>query len=114
MTPDEKNKRLAKLLGWKGLEPGNKRRPRGIWVGTPPGDVFHKPIPDYCQDLNAAWEVEEQIWKERSSNDYLIYLDRVMRNTPGCHPRNGQIEAIHATAEQRVDALILTLEQIRA
>lgn len=81
---NQKNLRLAELLGWTG------RGPNG-----------HQPVPDYCHDLNVVREVETSYLTHDQS---VIFHDRLQDATD-------EVVPFSATAEQRVDALIATLEQ---
>lgn len=59
MTYQEINEAVARKLGWDccyRLDAVGWHRKL-----TPQGNHFHEPMPDYCHDIKAAWEVVEFI-----------------------------------------------------
>lgn len=115
MTTDEKNKRLAELLGWTKHRLGA----RGELYATPPDGTWGKQItiPDYCTDLSAAHEVVMGL-PEMQRQHFGMQIWKLVCSDNGTRPiRNrrpyvwiGVSEVLAAGPELWVDALILTLE----
>jgi hypothetical protein len=87
MTNKQINEAIAKACGWE-----------------------HKPVncggADYCNDLNAMHEAEKVLapknWNNFSENWHNYYM----------HLRRGDADrAIHATARQRAEAFLRTLDK---
>lgn len=95
----EKNKRLAELLGWEteGYRYG---------YGGPPDETAPTPIPSYSTDLNAVQAVWNGLARYQKSITFSHLQDLKDSQDRGCPTW----EVMDTTAEQRVDALIKTLE----
>ena len=63
-------------------------------------------IPDYINDLNATHELELYIQKVHSSDKWLKYVDILRRDVNW----GGAAGEISATASERAEAFVLTLE----
>ena len=98
MTNDQINAAIAQACGWMDIEEctcGFKTR------GNPPWYSAHKKhIPNYCNDLNAMHEAEDEL----SGNQYMVYA-----NILGAV--EGSLFGIRATARQRAEAFLRTLEK---
>lgn len=97
----EKNKHLHRLLGWKrhNLHPA-------YWTKGDPDALVPNVsdlalMPDYCHDLNAVHSVVMGL----PADTRAAYRSRL-----GLTPMHEALAHIDASAEIRVDALILTLE----
>ena len=125
MTPEEKRIAIAETCGWKGVRSdwdaalrvyGN---PSTSLIGTPPcnqtegwdkRDSFWT-LPDYLNDLNAMHEAEKVLLvgtpKQiiHATNKYTNWLCRIL----GCLD-TALFQFAHATAAQRADAFIATLD----
>ena len=95
MTPEQQRIAIAEACGWtlyyKGAIRADGHRSE-VW-GKPP----HEALPDYLNDLNAMHEAEKVI-RERADrvDSYLDQLD-------------GAMSGVHATAAQRAEAFLKTL-----
>lgn len=61
MSPQEINEQIAKRLGWKTFASYPANDPLDFtmhWVG--PNGGLSKPLPNFCGDIGAAWEIVEQ------------------------------------------------------
>ncbi|MFA5314280.1 MAG: hypothetical protein WC375_13350 [Methanomassiliicoccales archaeon] len=110
LSPLEKKSKLLKVCGWWKLDtpkgkrwvhPYHKKRKDGILYED---DCF--PIPDYLNDLNAVSKVESRFTdtSEPSLHEYVENLVNV------CSDDFRGEKAVIASAEQRVNAILLTLE----
>ena len=93
MSNDQINAAIAKACG-------RERNPDGGWYPDNGLRVGTQAIPDYCTDLNAMHEAEDEL----SGNQYMVYalmLDAV----------EGSLFGIRATARQRAEAFLRTLEK---
>jgi hypothetical protein len=99
---------IAKWVGWRPRDEG-----AGSWYMPPPdgGTVSWKLVPDYTRDLNAMHMAEAQLG---SMNERLHYMDS-LRTVVGLgddevkHFAVEVAKLIHATAAQRAEALLRTL-----
>lgn len=128
MTPDQQRTKVAELCGWTNIrveehfeyEGGHleKRTLVGNRNGPYDGNLILE-VPDYLEDLNAMREVYGQIMGlegecKRSGFDHLDYIENLSK-VMGLREQddwcNNEIEAVHnATAAQRAEALVLTME----
>jgi hypothetical protein len=93
MTKEQKNLRLAHLLDLPRRELAGSE----WWYRLPDGTLAR--VPDYCNDLNALWPILEKA----DTNTYLRWCCALESMV-------GAREALNASAEQRVDALLAALE----
>ncbi len=89
MTNDQINAAIANALGWRVED--------GVYMWTEHGIDKTAPLSmwDWCNDLNAMHEVEDEL----SGNQYMVYalmLDAV----------EGSLFGIRATARQRAEAFL--------
>ena len=111
MTPEEKRIAIAEACGWRFAETG----PRGkTWVPPQKQHIKYVTInglPDYLNDLNAMHEAEKVLLvgtpKQiiHATNKYTNWLCRIL----GCLD-TALFQFAHATAAQRADAFIATLD----
>jgi len=121
MTPEQQRIAIAEACGWKmhdhpdclAKKEGWVSRDWETWVMNPSGIlVFKHDIPDYLNDLNAMHEAEKvlddgALWK--------AYLNRLWDVVcPQFQQMNGLNAAVglllvHATAAQRAEAFLRTL-----
>jgi hypothetical protein len=74
-------------------------------------DPHWKYARDYCNDLNAMHEAEQEQWRKSHNSRYvfLYELNKILRPTVG-----NRVEYIHlldATARQRAEAFLKTIEK---
>lgn len=114
MTPEAQRIAIAEACGWKLLDgkPQNMLWPcDGYRTGVdgfmmkPPGPTHRHgvPPPDYLNDLNAMHEAENSLAGKRP--DYRRTLACIFTD----HPDDGYFLAITATAAQRAEAFLRTL-----
>lgn len=99
----DKNKQqiaIAEACGWR-LTETDITYPNGLKIEYHPPEyvreVFSKVVPDYLNDLNAMHEAEKTIKGKRIWGDYKYQLLLM------------PIEELHATASQRAEAFLKTL-----
>lgn len=100
----EKNKRLAELLGLSPFpnDPGN---PGGRWciIIESEGAADWKYLPNYCSDLNAVHAVWEALAPAQKRRHHVHLMEQFGLTEP-------YFTLPYASALQRTDALIKTLE----
>lgn len=105
MTDQEINKAIAESIGWKLVHLQEQIELRGVLRGYPPNvecvGVNQEYVTDYCNDLNAMHEAEKTLNKYQQS---VIYSDNLMKIV-GYHT----FDSAHATAHQRAEAFLRTL-----
>ncbi len=97
MTNEQINVAIAQACGWTILKKPLSGFGFAAYAKEPNGDPSPG-IPDYCDDLNAMHEAEDEL----SGNQYMVYalmLDAV----------EGSLFGIRATARQRAEAFLKTL-----
>lgn len=121
MTQEEKRIKLAESAGWTiindfiapdlngiGKTIGNAKIPPGQLLSEmdwfEQADLFNNELPDYFNDLNAVHELEEEL-DDSQKMLYVAKLSQIL--SPSKFPQSFRI--LHATAEQRCEALGLTL-----
>jgi hypothetical protein len=105
MTPEAQRIAIAKACGWRLWSSFN-----GLWA--PPNcvveyDTDAYPLPDYLNDLNAMHEAEKALG-EKHVRSYAFTLSRVLDTAPTVD-LDDQFLNIHATAAQRAEAFLQTL-----
>jgi len=102
MKPEEQRIEIAKACGWTKFTPGTiqytARRADGLW-GM---------IPDYPNDLNAMHEAEKLLTDDQWDREEG-YLDQLEIVTGTRHMKPGATRVHAATAAQRAEALLKTL-----
>lgn len=101
LIPQEQRIKVAELCGW---ERDYKSNLRGgpVWVKNGSIAGFDG-LPEYLNDLNAMHGVEMNMPNQR-----LLDYDTILWNI--CQNASGKTGAIHATARQRAEAFVLTME----
>ena len=105
MTNEQINVAIAQACGWTILKKPLSGFGFAAYAKEPNGDPSPG-IPEYCDDLNAMHEAEDEL----SGNQYMVYalmLDAV----------EGSLFGIRATARQRAEAFLKTLgkwEEVQA
>ena len=102
MTQEQKQIKLAEAEGWE-VVGFTICRVRPDKNGDPELEPI-APIPDYFNDLNAVHELEEEL-DDSQKMLYVAKLSQIL--SPSKFPQSFRI--LHATAEQRCEALGLTL-----
>lgn len=97
MTNEQINKVIAETCGW--IE-----RPTCT-------DFLGNPLlpPDYCNDLNAMHEAEKRL-SEKQKRTFAFMLAQVLDTSPTVD-LDDQFLNIHATARQRAEAFLKTIEK---
>lgn len=104
MTDEQINRAIAEACGWTdGVERYVQNLP------------LMKTVPDYCNDLNAMHEAEKMLDYEQCE----VFSDRVADivqavNHEMDYPFPWHFARIHATARQRAEAFLWTLEKRKA
>lgn len=132
MKKEEIRIAIAETVGWH-PHPDNHRREQKFWTyggtgyGLPVGKakpcaamppIYDSdsvwgdtpPLPDYCNNLNAMHEAEK-VLTEKQWNKYVVVLARTIANQfdPNVKVSVPTNVLIAATAEQRAEALLRTL-----
>lgn len=115
MTQEEKRIKLAEANGYERLR-GSPWKDTNTLAWMPLGwsvnrfmahgepAVYTDELPDYFNDLNAVHELEEEL-DDPQKMLYVAKLSQIL--SPSKFPQSFRI--LHATAEQRCEALGLTL-----
>jgi hypothetical protein len=103
MTPEAQRIAIAEACGWRLWSSFN-----GLWA--PPNcvveyDTDAYPLPDYLNDLNAMHEAEESL----TVSQYQIFSDYLYDIACGEQVRSGKWKWLSATAAQRAEAFLRTL-----
>ena len=103
MTPEEQRIAIAEACGWQVWHQENS-----VWLGESPDGVEHVPIPNYLNDLNAMHEAEK-VLTTMQGVDYAGYLGKVVARAAR---KLGQHHVWHATAAQRAEAFLRTIDKM--
>ncbi len=110
MKPELQRIAIAEACGWKRHKNPNRiggwRKPKGVDFSWSELD-----IPDYPADLNAMHEAEKSLTGEQVVG-YTIELNRMRDNFDRDfrdHPTKANYRTWHATAAQRAEAFLRTL-----
>lgn len=110
MTPEEQRIALAEWDGWKYSPSANssiKHEAVMAWY-RPGSSPWHlEQLPDYLNDLNAVHLLEKKL-PDKHKRSYAFILAQVLDTTPTVD-LDDQFLNIHATATQRCEALLKTL-----
>jgi len=111
MTPEEQRIALAEWAGWKYSPSANSSiKHEAIMAWYRPGNSpWHlEQLPDYLNDLNAVHELEKRLsisdreaYRSILSQNAIFYPETIGTCTDWC--------LIHASAEERCEALLKTL-----
>lgn len=105
MTDEQINQRIAEACGWECLAPD-------VWhhgiVGYSKDThgIVRSRIPDYCNDLNAMYEAEEQM----DEIDWVFFMTELAGLVR--LPKQAEVQIkqlVHSTARHRAQALLKTL-----
>jgi hypothetical protein len=105
MTDEQINAAIAEVCGWECLAPD-------VWhhgiVGYRKHThvVVRTKIPDYCNDLNAMYEAEEQM----DEIDWVFFMNELSDLVK--LPKQAEVQIkqlVHSTARHRAQALLRTL-----
>jgi hypothetical protein len=111
MTQIEQRIAIATHLGWIGIERKPRHHQEDWVIGYPPGATDRgdfNVVPNYPHDLNAMRKAEDTL-TERQQRRYVEILTlRASVTDSEITSRNAWI-AIHATAAQRAEAFLRTL-----
>jgi hypothetical protein len=111
VKPEAQRIAIAEWLGWKPVTIklyGGEKNVKGWELNQhlSKGDKDRKftchveTFPDYCNDLNAMWQVEETLTPEQTHTmNELLFLEVVPMT----------VKTWHATAAQRAEALLRTI-----
>lgn len=118
MSDEELRVKVAELCAWTKVRKTPENSGLCRWIGNPPSHLdvgwgeFSR-LPDFSRDLNAMHEAEGLLTEEQQAK----YYDSLTWEAFGCglHSithRNEKVK-ISATARQRCEAFILTLQGCR-
>jgi hypothetical protein len=113
MTPEQQRIAIAEACGWTWKQgnhtdflwhdPNDKSHSSFCKERSPLGCITD--LPNYLSDLNAMHEAEKLLTAEQYADDYLYHL--------GCIFNDNDLyiiaKAVHATASQRAEAFLRTL-----
>lgn len=110
MNDQQINQTIAKACGWTEIHdsgPWHHHKPWG-YPPQPPGagGNAYKYVPDYCNDLNAMYEAEEQM----DEIDWVFFMTELAGLVR--LPKQAEVQIkqlLHATARQRAKAFLRTL-----
>ena len=102
MTNEQINVAIAELLGWTDIS--QYTQAVDGWYGYEPENGPHSQIPNFCNDLNAMHEAEKMLNDEQTE---IYFLDLMCLY--GKWPKS--IQAIQATAKERAETFLKTLEK---
>ena len=105
MTDDQINAVIAEVCGWTNVHPANRS-------GKAPGTDYtsnYEHILNYCADLNAMHDAEQIL--RRMGPEYARWLLEIVSRDagPGIFYAAGSFAHIKATARQRAEAFLRTL-----
>ena len=104
VTPNEVNAAVGESLAWRCTNEG--------WVNP---DNVEEPLPDYCHDLNAIWDVKEKLGLHNRDNVELrVQWVNTLRMVVGRDlPKNkagrsvvSDVDLLNATALQHTETLL--------
>lgn len=104
MTDEQINQCIAEACGWTEIR-NSVYRHHKPWGHPPLNRDRIKLLPDYCNDLNAMHEAES-ILDEDCRNGFRLELLNVTDSK-----YFGGFDHIHATARQRAEAFLRTLDK---
>lgn len=110
LTQEEKRVRIAEACGWESIWKDDRKNFRGFHLSHA-ADGKHRLIPDYFNDFNACYEMEEALRNDQFS--YTAYWRALFKVVTG-KEWSGDIgyfhfAMVHATAAQRAEAFGKTL-----
>ena len=102
MTNEQINVAIAEACGWTDIS--QYTQAVDGWYGYEPENGPHSQIPNFCNDLNAMHEAEKMLNSEQKE---IYFLDLMCLY--GKWPKS--IQAIQATAKERAETFLKTLEK---
>jgi len=110
MTPEQQRKAIAEACGWRRYSPGDFNPTERWEYGPIAGRVVQTThLPDYLNDLNAMHEAEKMLTPE-TRPEYLCQLfTTATKGLTGLYPVDENYLTNHATAAQRAEAFLKTL-----
>ncbi len=109
MTDEQINQRIAEACGWRDLviEGGS-----GFYKGFDNGAELRPGLPDYVNDLNAMHEAEKVLdYQQAEDFGDMMYNLCADENSEQDNPFPWRFAVIHATARQRAEAFLRTLDK---
>lgn len=105
LSPEEQRAKVGELCGHQEPVPvGGLNDPdEQEWE-----DILGHPVPDYCYDLNAMHEAEKEPLSRKDL--HLMYVSNLISVCGSDGWRFDPAALIHATAAQRAEAFVLTME----
>ena len=98
MTQEQQRIAIAEACGWR-----QSRSPMwDRWWHQKGKKTYRQFVPDYLNDLNAMHEAEKALDIVAERGDYWEYLSFIT---------GGEVEMIYATASQRAEAFLRTLDK---
>lgn len=106
LTEEEINLEIAKFMGL------DVKECEGVFYYTK-GSKRQFDFPNYCNDLNLVYQVEEKIKEKEFSfyHRYSIHLRNVLSHIDYVASDLLLIELIHASALERCRAILLTIKE---
>jgi len=98
MTPEQQRLAIANVCKVKAL-----------YSYALPARTLHCDVPDYLSDLNAMHEAEKMLTSERDCERYRENLNIILRGRAGDPFKGISGYLFHATALQRAEAFLKTL-----
>ena len=102
MTDKQINHAIAEACGW--------RKEDGVYMWTANGiDCTCPELWDWCNDLNAMHQAEQQLWRKdwNLRYDYVDELGKILN--PTVWHRMNATDMLDATARERAEAFLRTL-----
>jgi len=125
MNPEHQNLTIALAAGWKPLYDDKDNQSTDIWFNPKGGKIWQghdlgtirTGVKDYVNDLNAMHEAEETVIKSHEQmEDFADHLCKIVlgyKSTIGSINLNrwAFVRAVRATAAQRAEAFLRTLNK---
>lgn len=129
MTPTQRQIKVAELCGWKVVPIPVEIRAGLFWLVAPNGlhsqaaypsisecwDIMWKvgEVPDYLNDLNAMYEVEDSVIFKAGKSLIDAYEENLLITVSDLTREQwvDEIHHWHATAAQRAEAFVLTMDK---
>jgi len=114
MNPEAQRIAIAEFCGWNVTEEkdimGTFSRKRFYHPSHGGTSSIANPLPNYLNDLNAIREAENILFERGGQSNFTTHLCDTCRPN-GAEPDSidDLLEAIHATAAQRAEALLRTI-----
>lgn len=113
MTDEQINKAIAESIGWKLVHLQEQIELRGVLRGYPPNvecvGVNQEYVTDYCNDLNAMHEAEKLLETADQQSRYYAEIADITWWNVETGNRQVVFNQLTATAKQRAEAFLKTL-----